>query len=343
MNARDLTDSYYPAGPKNLISDVPGVLAGHYTCHEKDHHTGITVILPQKEDVFPSVFESKFTAACHVQNGFGKSMGLMQMDELGTLETPIVLTNTLNVGKMADALVGHMIALEKQRGVTVSSINPVVGECNDSLCNVIQDRILGEKELEAAFASASDTFSLGSVGAGSGTVCFGLKGGIGSASRMVSLKKKTYTFGLLVQANFGRTRCLRVHGRNVGAEIARKIEETKDDKGSIMMILATDCPLSARQLKRVLRRIPNGLARLGGYTGNGSGEVVIGFTTAGRWKPVNKMQSFSAYPDQMLDPVFEAVSEMCEEAVLSALLHAEPCTGLNGKVYHSLREFEDLL
>ncbi|MEE8808414.1 MAG: P1 family peptidase [Lactimicrobium sp.] len=339
MKARDLTDSFYPSGKRNLITDVPGVLVGHYTCAEENHHTGITVILPQREDVFPSVFESKYIAACHVQNGFGKSMGLVQIDELGTLETPIVLTNTLDVGKMADGLVEHMIALEKKRGVTVSSINPVVGECNDSLCNVIQDRILGEKQLEAAFSSASETFELGAVGAGSGTVCFGLKGGIGSASWLVTLKKQTYTFGLLVQANFGRTRCLRVHGSNVGAEIAERIAETKDDKGSIMMILACDCPLSSRQLKRVLRRGPNGLARLGGYTGNGSGEVVIGFTTAGRVKPVDKLQSFSVYPDQMLDPVFEAVSEMCEEAVLSALLCAKSCTGINGTVYHSLSEF----
>ena len=305
-------------GRKDQITDVPGV--GHCTVEDEDAHTGVTVILPPGD-----VYQDNCIAAVHIQNGFGKSAGLMQIEELGVIETPIVLTNTLNVWKIADALCSHVLEDEERKGIHVQTLNPVV---------------LGREELELTFQNASETFEEGAIGAGRGTVCFGLKGGIGSASRIVKLGSQEYTFGLLVQSNFGRTECLRFGSRLIGKEIAEKLKQLSvEDKGSIMMILATDCPLSSRQLKRICRRVPNGLARTGGYTGNGSGEVVIGFTTANRISHQKKMIELTVYPDTMLEPVFMAVSEMCEEAVLNSMLNAEPMKELNGTVVHSLVEF----
>lgn len=324
-----------PCGKKDQITDVPGIRAGHCTLDHEDVHTGVTVILPQGD-----VYQENCIAAVHVQNGFGKTAGLMQIEELGVIETPIVLTNTLNVWKIADALCSHVLEEEERKEIYVQTLNPVVGECNDSRINAIQKRALGREELEQAFQNASETFEEGAVGAGRGTICFGLKGGIGSASRIVKLGSQEYTFGLLVQSNFGRTECLRFGGRLIGKEIAEKLKQPSvEDKGSIMMILATDCPLSSRQLKRICRRVPNGLARTGGYTGNGSGEVVIGFTTANRISHQKKLMELTIYPDAMLEQVFMAVSEMCEEAVLNSMLNAEPMKDLNGTEVHSLIEF----
>lgn len=345
MNCRNmgLTSPFFRSGMKNLITDVPGVKVGHCTVNQGSSHTGLTVIVPVPEERL-TIYEEKLVAACHVQNGFGKTAGLIQIEELGTLETPIVLTNTLNVGKVSDALIGHMIDLEQKHGIAVRSINPVVGECNDSSINEISDRILGREELEAAFSSASSDFAQGAVGAGTGTICFGFKGGIGSASRIVRVGEKTYTFGLLVQSNFGRMDCLTVNGRAAGKAIAEQLkQDALPDRGSIMMILATDCPLTSRQLKRILRRVPNGLARLGGYTGNGSGEVVIGFSTAARIREQTEPQMLAVYPDRLLDPVFLAVTELCEEAVLNSMLEAEGCTALNQTEIHSLSEFPEFL
>lgn len=352
MTGFEFRNSEFQAGRRDQITDVPGVTVGHYTMKTRNHHTGVTVILPVCEDGTESLYENKCVAASYVQNGFGKTAGLMQIDELGTLETPIALTNTLNVGKMSDALISHVLRYENKLHPKhkLFSINPIVGECNDSHLNDIAERILGEEALETAFRHAGETFLEGAVGAGTGTICYGLKGGIGSASRIVSIREEKYTFGLLVQSNFGRTRNLVVDGKRIGIDIAEKIqpvgkEENKRDflseldRGSIMMILATDMPLSARQLRRILKRVPNGLARTGSYTGNGSGEVVIGFTTANRISMENTRLTLHAYPDILLDPVFRAVSELSEEAVLNSMLAAEPVDALDGTVIHCLREF----
>lgn len=327
--------STVPCGRRDQITDVPGVRVGHCTLDQDSVHTGVTVIVPPSD-----VYQENCIAAVHVQNGFGKSVGLMQVEELGVMETPIVLTNTLNTWKIADALCEHVLEEEGRKGIAVKTLNPVVGECNDSQINDIACRACGRRELEEAFAHASEEFEEGAVGAGRGTICYGLKGGIGSASRIVRINGQDYVFGLLVQSNFGKTECLRFGERFIGKQIAEKLRQTSvEDRGSIMMVLATDMPLTARQLKRIVRRVPNGLARTGGYTGNGSGEVVIGFTTADRIPRTATAWNVPCFADALLDPVFLAVSEMCEEAVLNSMLNAEPMKKRNGAVVHSLTAF----
>ena len=239
-----------PCGQRNKITDVPGVTVGHCTIDSENHHTGVTVVMPCRQNIFAN----KLLAAGYVWNGFGKTAGLVQIQELGTLETPIALTNTLNVGLMQDALVEYMVRRCREDGVTMKSINPVVGECNDSRLNDICERAVKEEHLMQAIQSAGEDFALGAVGAGRGTICHGLKGGIGSASRVIELDGKTYTLGLLVQSNHGRMSDLTIAGRNIGREIAEQIKAREEqlqpecDKGSIMMIAATDLPVSERQL-----------------------------------------------------------------------------------------------
>ena len=326
-----------PAGKFDQITDVAGIRVGHTTIDHDTAHTGLTVIIPPGD-----VYQEPLIAACHVQNGFGKTTGLMQIDELGSLETPIVLTNTLNVGKICDALIEHVLKEEASKGIEVTTVNPVVGECNDSQINRIGNRVLGLMELEEAFKAASVQFEEGSVGAGRGAICYGLKGGIGSASRLVSIGGRTYTFGILVQSNFGRTRNFRFGDRLIGPGLEKSIKKASaDDRGSIMMIVATDCPLSARQLKRVVRRVPNGLARTGSYTGNGSGEVVIGFSTANRLNRNKEEMTMTVYPDAMLERAFLAVTDMCQEAVYNSMLNAVSCAKLDGSPCLSLRDLLD--
>ena len=210
----------------------------------------------------------------------------MQIDELGTLETPIALTNTLNVGKVHDALVSYMAARCAEDRVEMCSINPVVGECNDAALNAITDRPVEERHVLQAIETASEDFEEGCVGAGAGTVCHGLKGGIGSASRVLEIAGGRYTLGVLVQSNHGTLEELHVMERPLGREIIQKRNaqpaQEPNDRGSIMMVLATDLPVSDRQLRRILKRCAVGLARNGSYFGHGSGDVMIGFTTANR-------------------------------------------------------------
>ena len=312
-----------PHGPGNRITDVPGVRVGHATVDEGRCHTGVTVILPPGDNPFT---EKKTAAAC-VFNGYGKTLGLVQVEELGTLETPIALTNTLNVGKVHDALVSWMLRLNP--GLT--SVNPVVCECNDSRLSDIARRPVGEAEVFAALESASADFAQGAVGAGRGTVCYGLKGGIGSASRLMALDGKTYTLGVLVQSNYGASKDLRLTALPEGL--------AESDRGSIILVLATDLPLSQRQLKRVLRRTSVGMARLGSYIGHGSGEIAVGFTTAA---PVSAGGSFltqTILREEKINLPFRAAGECAEEAILQSLWHAAPDTALDGTAVRTLREF----
>lgn len=323
-------------GRRNKITDVPGVKVGHCTVDTKDHKTGVTVILPCEDNPFVN----KLTAAAYIHNGFGKSQGLVQIEELGSLETPIALTNTLNVGKVHDALVDYMIESSRADGVEITSVNPVVGECNDAVLNRIQERAVGKAEVDAAFAAACEDFEEGAVGAGTGTVCFGCKGGIGSSSRVLVYDGREYTVGVLVQSNFGKTRDLRLDGKKIGGVIADKIEEAAVDKGSIMIIVATDLPVSDRQLKRIIRRAGTGLSRCGSYMGHGSGDIVVGFTTANRI-PSGKgadVIEMKALREERLEPAFYAVSDATEEAVLNSLAAAETVTGYRGNTRLSLTE-----
>lgn len=322
-------------GPRNLITDVPGVRVGHATLSTGEYETGVTVILPPTDNPFLH----KMTAASHVVNGFGKTMGLVQVDELGTLETPIALTGTLNVGKVHDALVEYMVELCSQDGIELTSINPVVGECNDSYLNHLSDRPVGKEEVFSAIASASDDFALGAVGAGRGTVCHSLKGGIGSASRRIELDGKTYTVGVLVQTNHGRLADFTLpQAKNIGKELLEQLNGDAPDKGSCIMVLATDVPLSDRQLRRVLKRCPVGLIRLGSFIGHGSGEIVIGFSTGNivHQHPDGDFQAFLQLDERRIDRLFRAAAEATEEAVLDSMLCAEPVTGWNGHMKQAL-------
>lgn len=327
MNTRHIRDygitiGHMQTGARNRITDIPGVTVGHYTLADGRHNTGVTVILPAQDNLFAD----KMTAAVHVINGFGKTCGTVQVDELGYIETPIALTNTLNVGKVADALVGWTLDRCRRDGIGCFSVNPVVGETNDSGLNDISDRPIGEAEVYAAIENACGDFDEGDVGAGRGTSCFGLKGGIGSSSRLLTLDGKTYTVGALVQSNFGRTADLMIGGRPVGERIAAKLreEQASIDKGSIMIVLGTDVPLSEMQLGRVLRRAAVGLARTGSFIGHGSGDVVIGFTTANRHRrddgPFRTMQAVN---DRHMDALFRAAAESVEEAVLNSMTAAD--------------------
>ena len=315
-----------PHGSRNLITDVPGVRVGHVTIDEGDCHTGVTVVLPPRENPFTN----KLTAACCVFNGFGKTLGLVQVEELGQLETPIALTNTLNVGKVHDALVSYMITLCRRDGVKLTSVNPVVCECNDSRVSDIAKRPIGEKEVFAAIASSSANFAQGAVGAGRGTVCYGMKGGIGSSSRQMEIDGKTYTLGVLVQSNYGASADFRA------ACLPDDLSEC--DQGSIILIAATDLPLSSRQLKRVLRRASVGMARLGSYIGHGSGEIAVGFTTAGM-EPHGSFQTQTVLREDLMNLPFRAIGECAEEAILQSLWHAAPDHALDGTPIPSLRDF----
>ena len=197
-----------PHGPGNRITDVPGVRVGHCTVDEGNCHTGVTVVLPPGRNPFVD----KWTAASCVFNGYGKTLGLIQLDELGTLETPVALTNTLNVGRVHDAIVSWMLRICAEDGIQLTSVNPVVCECNDSRMSEIARRPVGEREVLAAIASASEMFEQGAVGAGRGTICYGMKGGIGSSSRLMELDGQIYTMGVLVQSNYGASAWLKRPG-----------------------------------------------------------------------------------------------------------------------------------
>lgn len=327
-------------GKRNLITDVPGVTVGHVTVRDgKDVNTGVTAILPHPG----SLFRDKVMAAAAVLNGFGKTMGLIQVEELGTIETPIILTNTLSIGTAATALIQYMLAQNEDIGRTTGTVNPLVCECNDGGLNDIRGLHIKEEHVFDAIANASETFAEGAVGSGTGMRCLGFKGGIGSASRIVELDGKNYTVGALVMSNFGAAGDLMIDGRHVGREIQEKLDGEKKDQGSIIMLIATDIPLSERQLKRVARRAGVGLARTGSYYGNGSGDIAIAFTTANRVPHDNKgaFVEMKMMADSSIDPVLAMSAEAVEEAIISSLYHAATTTGRDGRVQHGLREYLD--
>lgn len=325
-----------PTGPRNKLTDVPGVLVGHATVDTVEHKTGVTVILPGPQNPFTH----KRPAAAVAFNGFGKTTGLMQLSELGTLESPIALTNTLNVGKVHDALVEYLLRRCAGEGVTLTSVNPIVAECNDATLNHIARRCVGEAEVFAAIAAAGPDFDEGCVGAGTGTICHGLKGGIGSASRVLEFDGIIYTVGILVQSNHGVLSDLTVLGAHIGPKLAREVETRTADQGSIIAVVATDLPLDARQLGRVARRVSVGLARLGSYVGHGSGEVFLAFSTANPFVSAapEAVRTVTAFHEEKLDPVFRAAAECAEEAVLNSMLTARSVTGWQGRKVWALTD-----
>ena len=309
-----------PVGPRNAITDVAGVRVGHATVvRDKNVRTGVTVVLPHGGNVY----RDKVPAAVYVGNGYGKLVGITQVEELGELESPVVLTNTLNVGKMMDAMVAHMLAIPGNE--RVRSINVVVGETNDGGLNDIRGRHVSAEHLQSALADASATdVREGCVGAGTGTICFGWKGGIGTASRRVD---KTMV-GVLVQTNFGGALTIKgvpIHERmnpSVGGKAPRK---AKDD-GSCMIIVATDAPLRARNLSRLAQRALAGMARTGASFSNGSGDYVIAFSTAAAVR-VNNPRPGPEVPNAKMTVLFKAVAEASEEAIVNSLCRATSMTG----------------
>lgn len=324
-----------PQGPRNSICDVPGVRVGHCTVDTDRHKTGVTVILPCEDDIF----QKKMVAACHVLNGFGKTAGLMQIQELGTLESPIALTNTLNVGLVHDALVEYLCRRAESGGYAIRSVNPVVCECNDASLNDIRHRAIGQEEVFRAIEEANVTFEEGDVGAGKGMTCHDLKGGIGSSSRLVEADGEQFTIGVLVLTNHGSLKDLTIGGKNIGMDIERAIREDTPDEGSCIMVVGTDLPVTSRQLGRIIRRCSVGLARLGSYIGHGSGEVMVGFSTANRIPPEGGCINLRCIHESQMDKAFRAVAEATEEAVLRSMLKAKTVTGYSGKVRRSLTEF----
>lgn len=325
-----------PPGPLNAITDVAGVRVGHRTMREGEVLTGFTAILPHEGDLF----REKLRAGVEVINGFGKSAGLMQLAELGQIETPILLGNTLSVGVGFNALVTRALAANPQIGRETGTVNPLVLECNDGWLSDIRARALTEADAFAALDGASGgPVAEGAVGAGTGMSAFGFKGGIGSASRLLALDGRTYAVGVLVLANFGRA------GDLVLPDGRRPVPPAGPaaggpERGSVIIVFATDIPMETRQLTRVARRCGAGLARLGAFWGNGSGDIAIAFTTAGR---VNHFERGDLLPMQALnesriDLPFQAAAEATQEAVINAMLAAPATAGRNGHWRTSLAE-----
>ncbi|WOC14628.1 P1 family peptidase [Pseudochrobactrum sp. MP213Fo] len=327
-----------PAGKNNAITDVPGVKVGHTTIRDGNINTGVTAILPHSGNLF----RTKVLAASESINGFGKSAGLVQVNELGTLETPILLTNTLSVGTCVNALVKRAIEANSDIGRTTSTVNAVVGECNDGPLNDIQAMGITEAHafaaLDQAMASADGAcVEQGNVGAGTGMTCFGFKGGIGTASRRITLGGKDYHLGTLVLSNFGRKGDLSLpDGRHPTPDFPDQAE-----KGSIMMIMATDIPLEHRQLQRVIRRCGAGIARLGAFWGHGSGDIVIGFTTGVTVDHDQKsdLVAMQCLNEDRIDQLFRAATESTQEAILNSMCAAEAFTGRDGATRNSLADW----
>ncbi|WP_293859622.1 P1 family peptidase [uncultured Alsobacter sp.] len=322
-----------PPGPRNGITDVPGVRVGHATLASGDLRTGVTAILPHAGNLY----RDKVPAAVHVINGFGKSAGLMQVSELGNLETPILLTNTFGVAACTQALIRDAIRRNPDIGRETATVNPVVGECNDGFLSDIQALAVTPDHALAALASASDVAASGSVGAGTGMSAFGYKGGVGTASRRLELGGRAYHIGVLVLANFGRPGDLLLPDGSKAPD-PRGLEAP--EQGSAIIVVATDLPLDHRQLTRAIRRTGVGLARLGSFWGHGSGDVAIGFTTATRIRHDETADTVlcAMLNEARMDLVFEAVAGATQEAVLDAMLSSAPMTGRNGHHRPSLAE-----
>lgn len=302
-----------PPGPLNAITDVAGVTVGHTTLIQGDNvRTGVTAILPHARNLF----RQKVAGAVYIGNAFGKLAGSTQVNELGEIETPILLTSTLNVWRVADALVDYMLALPGNQDVL--SVNPLVAETNDGYLNDIRGRHVGRAEVLAAIRDAkTGPVEEGAVGAGTGTVTFGFKGGIGTSSRKLAANLGGYTVGVLVQTNFGGI--LTIAGAPVGRELGRYYlhDELDTAKGSVIVVVATDAPVDARNLKRLAARTMLGLGRTGAAGNNGSGDYSIAFSTS---------HSPELLSNDAMSPLFLAAIEATEEAVYNSLFKATTTT-----------------
>ncbi len=334
---RELQVGILQPGALNVITDVNGVQVGQVTLiRGTDCRTGVTVIMPHEGNIF----REKVPAAIWIANGFGKLTGISQIDELGVLETPLVLTNTLSVPVSSQALIDYTLGLPGNE--SVRSVNPVVGETNDGYLNDIRAGFVEEDDvLEALENASTGAVAEGTVGAGTGTVCLGFKGGIGTASRRLPENLGGYTVGSLVQTNFGGI--LEINGVPIGRELGRyylqkALKDVPD--GSCMMVVATDAPLNSRQLKRLAKRAFQGFVRSGGLSTNGSGDYVIAFSTAPEVRDpyisAEKVRSVRILRDEALSPLFLAAAEATEEAIYHSLFAATDVSGFAGHEMKSL-------
>lgn len=325
-----------PAGKMNAITDVDGVRVGHVTRMEGTNiRTGITAIIPHPDNVF----QQKVPAAIYIGNGFGKLAGYSQVTELGLIETPIILTNTLSVPVVSNALITY--SLEHPGNQDVRSVNPVVGETNDGYLNDIRGRHITELDvLKAIEIASAGIVPEGNIGAGTGTVCFGFKGGIGTASRKLPESLGGYTVGVLVQTNFGGV--LVVNGVPVGVELGKYTFKNmiKSADGSCMIILATDAPITSRNLKRLAIRALLGMGKTGGIASNGSGDYVIAFSTheslRESYQSESNLTGDRELRNDRMSPLFMAAIEATEEAIINSLFAAETMQGYQGRIVEEL-------
>lgn len=326
-----------PTGQWNAITDVPGVKVGQTTLVKGDNiRTGVTAVIPHEGNIF----QQKVPAGIFVGNGFGKLAGTTQVMELGNLETPVVLTNTLNVATAMEAVIEY--TLQQKGNEKVQSVNAVVGETNDSWLNDIRNHPVQKADVRQALQNAqSGPVAEGNVGAGTGTLCFGFKGGIGTASRKLPPNLGGYTVGVLVQTNFGGV--LQIDGAPVGKELG--IFEFNDElknrvDGSCMMVVATNAPLDSRNLQRLAKRAFMGLAKTGGIASNGSGDYVIAFSTADSvrvpYESSTPVRLAPVLQNDYMSPLFMAAIEATEEAIINSLFAAKAMTGKDGHTVEAL-------
>lgn len=328
----------FAPGPYNAITDVRGVRVGHATLDEDAPaggrgpvRTGVTAILPNNNDIFMD----RMVAGSFILNGAGEMSGLIQVQEWGLLETPILLTNTLSVGRVSEAAMQYMLAQHPGIGSEQDVVIPLVGECDDSFLNDIAGgHIQPEHVYEALSGAASGPVAEGNVGAGTGMISFDFKGGLGTASRIVPDEDGDYVLGVLVQSNLGRMEDLRIDGVAVGPWLVQEyghLNKRKSLYGSVIAVLATDAPLSAPQLNRLCKRVALGIGRVGSYAAHGSGEIILGFSTA-NVIPRNKRSkrhTFTFLSDRCVDPLYQAAIECTEEAILNALCMAQGMSGVS--------------
>lgn len=333
-----------PTGKHNSITDVPGVTVGHVTLHtdtqDSSVRTGVTAILPHGGNVF----REKVAAASYVINGFGKTTGLVQVNELGTVESPIMLTNTFSVPAVTEGALQYMMEMDAGIGEQAGSINIVTGECNDRLLNDMRGLHVRPKHAVEAIRQATGDRPVaeGAVGAGTGMVCFGCKGGIGSSSRRITMSGKDCHIGVLVLTNFGRAEDLTILGQPVGAHLRDKAMERGrgNNDGSIIIVLGTDVPMDARQLRRVAKRAGIGLARTGSIAHHGSGDIVIAFSNGNRFQhePEADLVSSTILREDgpLMSECFRAAADATEEAIYNSLFMAESTRGHNGSEVQAL-------
>lgn len=344
IRARDLgiIIGGFPTGPKNSLTDVQGVLVGHTTLHEGSGthipgegpvRTGVTAILPR----LGNVWQNSVCAGSFILNGAGEMSGLIQVQEWGLIESPILLTNTHSVGTCSEAVVSYMTGIYPELGISHDVLIPLVGECDDSWLNdIVGQHVDTHHVIDAISNASSDRVEEGSVGSGTGMSCFDFKSGIGSSSRIVKIGSQSYTLGALVMSNFGEIQDLIVNGIPMGKMLCPDFEHLSKrtrNAGSIITVIATDAPLHGFQLNRLAKRAALGIGRTGSYAAHGSGEIIVAFSTANELPRVasDTLYSLKILVDQEVNPLYRAVVEATEEAILNSLFMAEDFYGIDDR------------